>query len=146
MATPLLISGLMNKRALLQAELEFHERKIALCQIMLAHFDATLALYEETKSAKVLRRRYLSNRKPRLFEHGLISNLVVGALRDAPGPLSTSEIFERVVGGFETSPAPEASGLLYRNVRSAIANKVRQGIFRGHKGHGRIVTYELVRC
>jgi hypothetical protein len=145
MATPLIISGLMNKRALLQAELEFHERKIALCEIMLAHFDATLALYEETKDAKVLRRRYLSNRKSRLFEHGLISNLVMGALRGAPKPLSTSEIFEGVIGGFETSPTPGASSLLYRNVRSAIANKVRQGIFRAHRGHGRIVTYEMIR-
>jgi hypothetical protein len=145
MATPHLISGLMNKRALLQAELEFHERKIARCEIMLAHFDATLALYEESKDAKVLRRRYLSNRKPRLFEHGLISNLVMGTLRDALKPLSTSEIFEKVIGGFEATPGPEASSHLYRNVRSTIGNKARQGIFRAHRGHGRIVTYEMIR-
>jgi hypothetical protein len=145
MATPLIISGLMNKRALLQAELEFHERKIALCKITLAHFDATLALYEETKSAKVLRRRYLSNRKSRLFEHGLVSNLVVGALRNAEGSLPTSEIFEKVISGLESSPTPEASRLLYRNVRSAIANKIKQGIFRAHRARSRIVTYELIK-
>ena len=140
---PHLISGL-NKRALLQAELEFHERKIALCQIMLAHFDATLALYEETKNAKGLRRRYLSNRRSDLFEYGLVSRLVVDVVRGANGPLSTFEILARVTNGLESPPSSEGSRILYGRLRSAIANKVRRGIFRAQRSRGRFMTFEFI--
>ena len=135
----------MNKRALLQAELKYHERKIALCKIMLAHFDATLALYEETKDAKVVQRRYLSNRKSQLFEYGLVSNLVVSALRNAGGPLTKREIFERVTNALGSNLPPGVSRLLYRNMSSAIANKIKQGIFCARKGNGRILIYEMIK-
>jgi hypothetical protein len=44
MATSFVVSGLLNNRALLQAEFEFHERRIAKCRIVLEHFNAALAL------------------------------------------------------------------------------------------------------
>jgi hypothetical protein len=107
MAIPMVVSGLMNRRALLQAELEYHERKVAFCKIAIGHFTATLDLYEETKDAKVIRRRYTSNNCAKIFAHGLVTNTVMDVLRNAEGPLhndawrialENSQVPVRVIG------------------------------------------------
>jgi hypothetical protein len=135
----------MNKRALLQAELEFHERKIARCKVALAHFDATLACYEETKDAKIVRRRYLSNRASRIFEHGQVSNEVADTLREAPKPQAMHDIFAGVAGALGITLPANNSRVLYRNVRSAVANKVAQGVFFKQRGDDGVVVYGLIR-
>ena len=92
----------------------------------------------------LLLRRYLSNRRSDLFEYGLVSRLVVDVVRGANGPLSTFEILARVTNGLESPPSSEGSRILYGRLRSAIANKVRQGIFRAQRSRGRFMTFEFI--
>lgn len=127
----------------MQAELEFHERKIAKCRIAIEHFDATLVLYEESRNAKVVTRRYLLNGKSGLFAHGYVSGMVAEILRKANRPLNTGEVAEDFFSGLEAEIAPEQRKLLYRNIRSALANKARNGRIFVHHKEGRLNFYAI---
>jgi hypothetical protein len=124
MAIPLVVSGLLKKRALLQAELEYHERHIAKCRVALEHFDATLALYEESRNAKAVTRRYLVNSKSNLFAYGYVSNTVVEVLRKSNKPLTASEVTQRFLDGLECDVTPEQKKYLRRTIGWTLANKV----------------------
>jgi hypothetical protein len=143
MAIPMVVSGLMNRRALLQAELEYHERKVAFCKIAIGHFTATLDLYEETKDAKVIRRRYTSNNCARIFAHGLVTNTVMDVLRNADGPLTTGETIDRMMLLLGSGLSPKDELVFRRNIRTTLARKRRQGILKSNLIGGRNRNYAI---
>jgi hypothetical protein len=143
MANSHVIHGLLNKRAILQAELEYHERRIGFCKIAIAHFDATLALYEETKGATRVSRRYFRNIRSTSFEYGLISKLALITLQESDRPLSTREILDNVRAALSTTLSSENERILSRTVRSMLSNKCQQGVLQGSILAGRLRIYKI---
>jgi hypothetical protein len=143
MANSHVIHGLINKRALLQAELEYHERRIGFCKIAIAHFDATLALYDQTQDVTKVSRRYFRNIRSTSFEYGLISKLALITIEESDRPLTTREILDNVRTVLDRDLSSEDERVLSRTVRSMLSNKLGQGVLRSKILSGRLRIYSM---
>jgi hypothetical protein len=94
------LSALKHKRASIASDIVETERKLRHLKESLVHVDATLLLLDPEANPEGIR-----NKRPvkriKLFRQGELGRMILDALRDAPGELSTAEIVSAllVAGG-----------------------------------------------
>ena len=75
-----------------------------------------------------------------------MARLVLGALRDAPGPMTTTGVVERVMAARDTEAGdarPRRAAA--KRVGMALGRQRENGAVRSNAGAGRIVLWEIVR-
>ena len=126
MKIPPVIHGLAAKRSKIAAEIEWLQARLERCQRDLATVEAALALWEEGKYVRSVRRSYREHPGP--FKWRELPRLIVEILRSSDRPLTTGEIQARicVTKGLDmTDPNDRRS--LSRRVNGAINDQRRQG-------------------
>jgi hypothetical protein len=90
------VSALRDKRAELSGEVRSLEAKIGECRVNLQHVDATLRLFDPEIQPASIRPRQKRTRNE-WFGHGECVRMVYDILRDAPAPLPTADIADRLI-------------------------------------------------
>src|SRR5690349_11797555 len=85
------LSALRKRRATLAGEIVQLERQLRARRDTLVHVDATLKLLDPNYDAGTVRPKRIPQRI-RLFGQGELGRLILGALREAEGELSTAQI------------------------------------------------------
>lgn len=85
------LAALKNQRATLASEIVSLERQLRHRKESLVHVDATLRLFDETIDLDAIPNKR-SPRRIKLFRQGELGRMILDALRNADGELSTREI------------------------------------------------------
>ena len=133
------LSALRKRRALLAAEVIHLQSQIRARKDSLAHVDATLKLLDPGYDAGTVKPRRIPQRI-RLFRQGELGRLILGALRDADGELSTGEIVTAVVRG--AGHEDSARLAMGQRARANLAYLLRRGKV-GKRGKGPGVRWRL---
>jgi hypothetical protein len=108
------LSALRNKRASIASEIVETERRLRHLNESLVHVDATLLLLDPGANPEAIpNKRHVKRIK--LFRQGELGRMILEALRDAPGELSTAEIVTAII----------TAGSHGESVRRALAPRVR---------------------
>ena len=89
------LAGQTKRRAELAGEAEAIRARLARIATDLGHLDATIRLFDPDHDVAGIRPKRA--RGPRAAGRGGMARLVPGALRDAPGPMVTADVVERVM-------------------------------------------------
>src|SRR5467141_3339031 len=105
MADSRVISALREKRALVAGLIAKLERKLEQHRADLTHIDGVLRLFQPDRDPGEIKAKRSYARRTRYFARNELARLCMGALRDAPGLITTDEIAARVTAtkGFETA-------------------------------------------
>ena len=90
------LSALRKRRAILAAEIIQLERQVRARKDSLVHVDATLKLLDPDYDSGTVRPKLLP-KNITLFRQGELGRLILGALREADGPLSTAQVATAVL-------------------------------------------------
>jgi hypothetical protein len=139
---PIFITSLARKKAELEAEAEYHEKRAAKAREAIAQIQGTLDLFEEGKWVRSERRSYRENTGP--FKWRELPRLVLDIVRDAGRPISTREITEAVIdrSGIVLEADKDRIALRKR-VTAAINDKRRQGVIRSAGVVGLLNQWEI---
>ena len=118
------LSALRKRRATLASEIIHLESQVRARKASLGHVDATLKLLDPGYDAGTVKPRRIPQRI-RLFRQGELGRLILGALRDADGELSTAQIISALVkAGGHGEGARKAMG---QRARANLAYLLRRG-------------------
>ncbi len=126
------LSALKNKRATIASEIVHLQAQLRHRKDMLVHVDATLQLLDPSIEPGAIRNK----RRPKrikLFRQGELGRLILGALRQADGQLSTAAIVSAVIaaGGHgedaRKAMAPRVRGNLSYLLRRKMVSKMGEG-------------------
>ena len=134
------LSALRNRRASLASEIVHLERQLRARRESLGHVDATLRLLDPSIAIDAIPNKRTVKRI-RLFRQGELGRLILGALRDANGPVSTAQIVKAILaaGGHGQS----AKSAVAPRVRGSLAYQERRGLVI-KTGTGKTVRWALV--
>ena len=101
------ISALREKRALVAGLIEKLERKLEQHRADLTHIDGVLRLFQPDRDPDEIKPKRTYAKRTRYFARNELARLCMGALRDAPGLITTDEIAAQVIAakGFEMADA-----------------------------------------
>jgi hypothetical protein len=118
------LSALRKRRALLAAEIIQLERQVRARKDSLVHVDATLKLLDPGYDSGTVRPKRIPQRI-KLFRQGELGRLILGALREADGPLSTAQVATAILdaGGHGEGARPTVTP----RVRGNLAYQERRG-------------------
>ena len=118
------LSALKNRRATIASEIVSLERQIRHCKESLVHVDATLRLLDDTIDLDAIPNKR-PPRRVKLFRQGELGRMILDALRNAEGGLSTGEIVSALLeaGGHGESARRAVGG----RVRGNLAYLERRG-------------------
>ena len=125
MADPLILSGLMTKRAELDGDLRQAEKRIAELRADRDIIDAAIRIFDPSRLPHKVK-PHLRRPKPRMFRHGECSRAILGMLRDAEGPLTIRQVVDRLAVEYHLDIGQPSD-------RDALVNKVRNTLLR-HSG------------
>jgi hypothetical protein len=99
------ISALRKKRALVSGAIEKLERKLEQHRADLTHIDGVLRLFQPDRDPDQIKPKRAYAKRTRYFARNELARLCMGALRDAPGLITTDEIAAQVIAakGFEAA-------------------------------------------
>jgi hypothetical protein len=121
------LSALKHKRASIASDIVETERKLRHLKEALVHVDACLLLLDPEANPETI-----PNKRPvrriKLFRQGELGRLILDALRDAPGELSTAEIVTAII----------TAGGHGESARRALAPRVRGNL--AYLGRRRLVV------
>jgi hypothetical protein len=129
MKIPPVIHGLAAKRDRLIAEMEYHQARADKARKDIATVEAALALWEEGKFVRSVRRSYRENPGP--FKWRELPRIVLDMLQASPQPLTTSALQAHIaeMKGL-TLDTPAERKAFSRRVTGALNDKRRQGVIR----------------
>jgi hypothetical protein len=134
------LSALRKRRALLAAEIIQLERQVRARKDSLVHVDATLKLLDPDYDSDTIRPKRIPQRI-QLFRQGELGRLILGALRDGGGVLTTQEIVAAVLrAGGHGEGARKAMG---QRVRANLAYLERRRKI-GKSGGGPGARWSLI--
>ena len=138
------VAGLVKRRAELAGEAEAIRARLARIAADLGYLDATIRLFDPESEISGIRAR--RPRRPGVAGRGEMARLVLGALRDAPGPMTTTGVVERVMAArdMEAGDARPRRAAAKR-VGTALGRQRENGAVRPSSSAGRIVLWEIVR-
>jgi len=138
---PIFITSLARKLAELEAERDYHQKRVDRAVDAIAKITATLDLFEEGKWTRYQKARHddLGPFKPRE-----LPRLIVQVLREAGKPLMAREIMEAVMttSGLVADDEKQRKRIRKR-VTEAISDKHRLGIIRSAGKVGMLTLWEL---
>jgi hypothetical protein len=141
---PATISEITKRRAEILQELESCQARAAACRLAIWHVNVTLLFCDEDGDARDVSRRYTVDVDRRL-KHGVISNLVMSALRTTEKPMNAKEILKIVSQQLGSKSRKIAVRRLDNAVRSALICKMNQGVVTRFKSQTAFHTYGIVR-
>jgi len=128
------LAALKDKRATIASEIVQLERQLRHLRESLVHVDATLRLLDDSIEPGDIRPKR-APRRIKLFRQGELGRMILGALRDAQGELSTAQIVTALLEagghgeGARRAMAPRVRGNLAYLER-------RDKVIRNGKGTG----------
>ena len=121
MAEPHVISALRDKRSELAGVVRQLEQQLAQQRSKLAHVDATMLLFDPDIRPNNIPPRQRRQRNA-WFRSGECLRLLYDELRDAPQPVSTRELTERIMRNKTMTPADHRSrDLIQRTILSSLS-------------------------
>src|ERR1700733_10904761 len=131
MAEPHVISALRKKRAELAGEVVTAQLRLGKLRDDLDAVDRTLRVFDPRQHPEKIR-PIVKRKGDRMFGYGECTKAILNALRDAPEPMTTAELVERVA--LDCRIATEAPGIaatLRWRVRAALTKLSKRGIVSG---------------
>jgi len=136
-----IISALWNKRAELAGTLRQLEQQLVQRREDLAHLDATMRLFDPNVRPKDIRPR-----RPRVrnvwFRPGECLRLIYDELREAPQPVTTRDLAERIMRVKAIPAADNSRRELVQKTLLASLNRAKQTIARVETGG--VVSWRLI--
>ena len=129
MGEPHVISALRDKRAELSGLIRDLEKKIGQHRADLLHLDATMRLFDPESQPETIRPRRQRVRNS-WFDHGECARLVCDILRDAPAPMATADIADRLIEDKGIPAAAEHSRALVRKTVLGSLNRAGEIVER----------------
>jgi hypothetical protein len=134
MADPLILSGLMKKRAEIDGDLRQAEKRIAALRADRDTIDAAIRIFDPSRLPHKIK-PHLRRPKPKLFRHGECSRAILGMLRVATGPLMVREIVERLAAEYHLDISqPADRDALIQKVRNTLSRHAGKGLVREQQG------------
>ena len=140
MSEPHVISALSNKRAELAGIVSQLERQLGQQQANLAHLDATMRLFDPDIRPNTIRPKQQRARSA-WFRPGECLRLIYDELRDAPRPMTTRELAERIMAVKAMPMADERQRELVQKTILGSLNRAKQTIVRSETAG--IVSWRL---
>jgi hypothetical protein len=136
------LAGLKRKRAELVKHLEHAHTVVRRLIIDLDNLDATIRLFEPHAELEQVTMQPLPPRHAAF--QGEVSRIVLGALRNAQGPMSTQELTMHVMAdrGMNTMDARLVK-LMTKRVGACLRHHRVRGVLRSEHKHGEHATWEI---
>ena len=129
MGEPHVISALSNKRSELAGIVSQLERQLGQQRANLAHLDATMRLFDPDIRPNTIRPKQQRARSA-WFRPGECLRLIYDELRDAPRPMTTRELAERIMAVKAMPMADERQRELVQKTILGSLNRAKQTIAR----------------
>ena len=129
MSEPHVISALSNKRAELAGIVSQLERQLGQQQANLAHLDATMRLFDPDIRPNTIRPKQQRARSA-WFRPCECLRLIYDELRDAPRPMTTRELAERIMAVKAMPMADDRQRELVQKTILGSLNRAKQTIAR----------------
>ena len=129
MGEPHVISALINKRAELAGIVSQLERQLGQQRANLAHLDATMRLFDPDIRPNTIRPKQQRARSA-WFRPGECLRLIYDELRDAPRPMTTRELAERIMAVKAMPMADDRQRELVQKTILGSLNRAKQTIAR----------------
>jgi hypothetical protein len=128
-AEPHVIGALRNKRSELAGMVNQLEQKLVRHRADLTHLDATMRLFDPDIQPEGIRPRRQRARSA-WFRPGECLRLIYDQLREAPQPLTTRELAERIMRVKAIQAADDRDRALFQKTVLASLNRARETIER----------------
>jgi hypothetical protein len=129
MAEPHVIGGLRDKRSELAGTVMRLEQQLAAHRVSLTHLDATMRLFDPDLRPEEIRPR-LRRAHSAWFRPGECLRLIYDVLRDAPQPVTTRELADRIVAVKGISVLDDRGRTLIQKTILASLNRAKATIER----------------
>lgn len=136
------LPGLVKRRAETAGELEKAQARVQQLYADLASLDAVIRQFDPAYPVEAIQAK--QRRDPAGDEFAAMSRTVLGALRNAGGPLTTPTIAERVIvdRGLDAESRPVRSSMV-ACVGRALRHQREKGLVRTVRKVGKSVLWEL---
>lgn len=123
------MSALRNKRAEMAGTVVQLEQQLMQQRASLTHLDATLRLFDPDIRPNEIRPRQRRARST-WFRHGECLRLIYDELRDAPQPMTTRQLAERIMRNKAIPAADDRSRDLVQKTLLGSLNRAKQTVAR----------------
>jgi hypothetical protein len=135
------VSALRNKRAELAGTVRQLEQQLTQQRTNLAHLDATMQLFDPDIRPQEIRPRQQRARSA-WFRQGECLRLIYDELRDAPRPVATRELAERIMRAKAIPAADDHRRELIQKTVLASLNRAKETIARVETAG--VVSWQLI--
>ena len=129
MAEPIIVTGLLAKRAEMAGLIDHHQKQIAGLQAGLAHLDATIHLFAPEIDLRTLKPKQHRERN-HYFRPGEAPRAILDALRQAGKALTSRELSEQVLRNRNVELTPDRIEALQKSLLMAIKGLETKGLVR----------------
>ena len=129
MAEPIVVAGLLAKRAEIAGLIDHHRKQIAGLQAGLAHLDATIHLFAPEIDLRTLKPKQHRERN-HYFRPGEAPRAILDALRLAGRPLTSRELSEQILCKRDVELTPERIEAVQKSLLMAIKGLETKGLVR----------------
>ncbi len=129
MAEPIVVAGLLAKRAEIAGLIDHHRKQIAGLQAGLVHLDATIHLFAPQIDLRTLRPKQHRERN-HYFRPGESPRAILDTLRLAGTALTSRELSEQILHQRGVELAPGLVEALQKSLLMAIKGLERKGLVR----------------
>ena len=139
---PLVLHGLIRKRSEIAGQIEEHRREVRRLVDQLEHVDATLRIF--APELDVCRIRAKPAPAPHRAGNGQVTAVVLDALRDSDGPLTTPELamYFMDARGLGTDD-PELARLMTNRLRACLNAQRNRGVVKSTPQASGLLGWEL---
>lgn len=127
MSNSFVLSGLISKYSELAGELDIMRQKVRATENDLVHISSTIKIFEPNYPLNTIKAK--QNRRPiKGIRQGETKRLILDILREAEGPLSTSEIGETLVKQSQSALGKDDFNRLKQRVINTLRRLYNKGI------------------
>jgi len=139
---PLVIHGLIRKRAEIAGQIEQHRREVRRLLDQLEHVDATLRIF--APDLDVCRIRAKAAPARHRAGKGQVLAVAFDALREANRPLTTAELAMRVMAARGLSADnPDLARLMVNRLRACLQSQRDRGLVRSERQESGLLAWRL---
>jgi hypothetical protein len=129
MAEPIVVTGLLAKRAEMAGLIDHHRKRIAGLQASLVHLDATINLFAPEIDLRTLRPKQHRERN-HYFRPGEAPRAILDALRLAGKSLTSRELSEQILRKLGAELTPDRIEAVQKSLLMAIKGLESKGLVR----------------
>lgn len=130
MATSLVVSGLVSKRAEVAGQIAAFKTQITQLQDALSHLDGSIKLFALEFDLRTIPAKR-TNKRHQYFKKGEAQRMTLDVMRDAGIPLHSREITDRLLARKGIEPTPALVARIQKNIIAVL-----------HRQEGRLVRQE----